>query len=120
MRPPGSPFYYLFYSGAHCCDGSGSYAVGVARATTLIGPYEKYDAHPILRSNEGARGFAGPGHCSVVPSPVDAEQWLVFYHALVRPHTGGDDARALMMDVLSFDRATGWPRIATNTSSRRP
>ena len=48
---------------------------------------------------------------------MDAEQWLVFYHALVRPHTGGDDARALMMDVLSFDRATGWPRLATNTSS---
>ena len=24
VKPPGSSFYYLFYSAAHCCDGSGT------------------------------------------------------------------------------------------------
>ena len=32
VKPSGSSHYYLFYSAAHCCDGSGSYAVGVARS----------------------------------------------------------------------------------------
>ena len=114
VRPPGSAFYYLFYSGAHCCDGSGSYAVGVARATAVTGPYTKFSENPILHSNRGTGGFDGTGHCSVLPSPADPEKWIIFYHAFTRPQRSG--ARSLMMDVLSFD-ATGWPRLTTNTSA---
>jgi beta-xylosidase len=70
VRPPGSAFYYLFYSAAHCCDGSGSYAVGVARSTNVTGPYEKYEKNPILASTKDPKdpksGFDGTGHCSVI------------------------------------------------------
>jgi beta-xylosidase len=120
VKPRGSSFYYLFYSAAHCCDGSGSYAVGVARATAVTGPYEKYGENPILHSNTGDVGFDGPGHCSVIESPDDPQEWIIFYHSYVRPATSG--ARALMMDTLTFDAAAGgrpggWPRLSTGTKS---
>ena len=115
VRPPGSKFYYLFYSGAHCCDGSGSYAVGVARAAAVTGPYTKFSGNPILESNSGGVGFDGTGHCSVLPSPADPKKWIIFYHAFVRPESSGN--RSLLMDVLSFDAATGWPKLATHTGS---
>lgn len=129
VKPPGSAFYYLFYSAAHCCDGSGSYAVGVARATTITGPYEKYNGNPIIRSNTGPdggarglqseRGFDGPGHCSVIKSPSDPQTFVIFYHAYVLPATNG--ARALMMDTLTFSTAAaaaaGWPQLTTGTRS---
>ena len=142
VRPRGSLFYYLFYSAAHCCDGSGSYAVGVARATKITGPYEKHALNPILHSNTntntntnsvgdggGGRpeGFDGTGHCSVLPDAADPQKWIIFYHAYVQPDTSG--ARSLLMDVLTFGPAAasasadersagvGWPCISTNTSS---
>ena len=145
VRPAGSSYFYLFYSAAHCCDGSGSYAVGVARAASITGPYEKHALNPILHSNSissnfsnsgrgsssadraaaKAGGFDGTGHCSVLPDPVNPHTWIIFYHAYVRPKTGG--ARSLLMDVLTFDTAgaadtsggagVGWPRLSTNTSS---
>ena len=120
VQPPGTGYYYLFYSAAHCCDGSGSYAVGVARATSITGQWEKYGRNPILRSNanaDRAGGFDGTGHCSVLPSPAGQEsgKWIIFYHAYVRPATSG--ARALMMDTLTFDAPGGWPRLESGTGS---
>jgi beta-xylosidase len=138
VKPPRSEFYYLFYSAADCCYGTGTYAVGVARAKAITGPYEKYSKNPILKSNSGA-GFSGTGHCSVLPGPVDAEQWLIFYHGFTLPLRQGN--RSLLMDTLYFDveeaavvkdtgggpaggvtkngraGAVGWPRIATGTGS---
>ena len=94
--------------------------VGVARATAVTGPYEKYGENPILHSNTGDVGFDGPGHCSVIESPDDPQEWIIFYHSYVRPATSG--ARALMMDTLTFDAAAGgrpggWPRLSTGTKS---
>ena len=147
VRPAGSAYFYLFYSAAHCCDGSGSYAVGVARAAAITGPYVKHALNPILHSNSAdahsissdafnsgrgsssagsaaakAGGFDGTGHCSVLPDPVDPHAWIIFYHAYVRPKTGG--ARSLLMDVLTFDTdgaaGVGWPRISTSSPSVGP
>jgi arabinan endo-1,5-alpha-L-arabinosidase len=119
VRPPGSVdgYYYLFYSAAHCCDGSGSYAVGVARARAVTGPYEKYAQNPILASTKDAEsgGFDGTGHCSVIQDPQDSRTWIIFYHAYVRPARSG--ARVLMMDTLRFDAVGGWPRLTTGTGS---
>ena len=41
MKPPRSEFYYLFYSAADCCYGTGTYAVGVARAKSVTGPVQQ-------------------------------------------------------------------------------
>ena len=112
----------------YLCSRNHSYAVGVARSKTITGPYEKHVLNPILHSNSNAgdanEGFDGTGHCSVLPDPVDPQQWIIFYHAYTKPKTSG--ARSLLMDVLTFDTTTsegegtgevGWPRISTNTSS---
>ena len=138
VKPPRSEFYYLFYSAADCCYGTGTYAVGVARARAVTGPYEKYSKNPILRSNSGgpnggSGGFSGTGHCSVLPGPVDRAQWLIFYHGFTLPKTSGD--RSLLMDTLYFDEqeaaavngthadtggghaGVGWPHVATGTGS---
>ena len=117
IRPHDSAYYYLFYSAAHCCDGSGSYAVGVARSTAVTGPYEKYHKNPILASTKDVEiGFDGTGHCSVIQDPKDTQIWIIFYHAYRRPATHGK--RALMMDTLRFDATDGgWPQLTTGSSS---
>jgi beta-xylosidase len=113
VKPSGSTYYYLFYSAAHCCDGSGSYAVGVARSLSILGPYVKYEGNPILHSNTKGKGFDGTGHCSVVQSPSDPDVWVIFYHAYVQPKASG--ARSLLMDTIRFDKTSGWPHITTDT-----
>eukprot|EP00927_Polykrikos_kofoidii_P054802 TRINITY_DN4916_c1_g1_i1.p1 TRINITY_DN4916_c1_g1~~TRINITY_DN4916_c1_g1_i1.p1 ORF type:complete len:347 (-),score=45.74 TRINITY_DN4916_c1_g1_i1:148-1188(-) len=113
VKPPGQPFFYLFYSGAHCCDESGSYSVGVARATAASGPYQKSASGPILRKNAA---FAGPGHCSVLPLGYNSSNWLVVYHAFVGNASASGD-RVLMQDVLRFDGDGGWPRMVGGTES---
>jgi beta-xylosidase len=64
--------FWLFYSG-NAFD-SEAYAVGVAQATSPVGPFTKLP-DPVLVSNDVA---AGPGHCSV--STVADKRWMV-YHA---------------------------------------
>ncbi|MEO6243842.1 MAG: glycoside hydrolase family 43 protein, partial [Opitutaceae bacterium] len=44
-------YYYLFYSGASCCGPNCNYALGVARATEMTGPWEKAPANPLLAGN---------------------------------------------------------------------
>mmetsp|Transcript_46911 Transcript_46911/g.132289 ORF Transcript_46911/g.132289 Transcript_46911/m.132289 type:complete len:251 (+) Transcript_46911:1-753(+) len=115
VRPRGQKYYYLFYSAAHCCDGSGTYAVGVARAENITGPYEKYSMNPILRRNEM---FAAPGHCSVVPAPGYSNFWVILYHAAIAEKGGKlSRDRHLLMDFLQFDPKTGWPMVLTDTRS---
>src|SRR5512132_843465 len=69
VRHDGS--YYIFYSG-NVYDHR--YRTGGARASSLLGPYEKHGA-PILGNNER---WVGPGHGSVVS--VGALDYFV-YHA---------------------------------------
>src|SRR5688500_19253258 len=49
-------YYYLFYSGGFIDT---SYAQGVARATSINGPYTRAPHNPILTSNST---WGGPGH----------------------------------------------------------
>ena len=53
-------YYYLFYSG----NWQSTYAIGVARASSIKGPYEKH-GDPILRTtNNPSLPLQGSGHCS--------------------------------------------------------
>jgi len=104
-------FFYLFYSGNRCCGRRCAYAVGVARATTLIGPWEKYPDNPVLR---GGNGWRCPGHTSVV---ADAEgRFSAFFHAF-RSGDGLLAGRQLLVDALGFS-PDGWPRIGTGRPPR--
>jgi xylan 1,4-beta-xylosidase len=93
---------YMIYSAGHCCGRHCHYATGVARSSTLLGPWEKRP-EPILTSDSA---FRCPGHVSVARGP-DGEL-VAAYHAYVR----GDPAdRQLLVAPLHFD-VEGWPRVS--------
>jgi xylan 1,4-beta-xylosidase len=95
-------FVYLLYSAGHCCGRNCAYATGVARAPTLLGPWEKR-RRPILR---GGAGLRCPGHVGVT-SARDGTP-LLAYHAYVR---GDPSNRQMFLSPLRFD-VQGWPQVA--------
>src|SRR5579883_117473 len=97
-------WFYLFYSGNACCGKSCNYAVGVARARSVLGPWEKFAGNPILSSNADWRC---PGHGSVFEASDGRTFYL--YHAYSRRdsiYVG----RQVLLDEVSWD-AGGWPSI---------
>lgn len=97
-------YYYLFYSGGACCGQKSNYALGVARAKDMTGPWGKAPANPILAGNAAWRS---PGHGSIVVGPDG--RYRLLYHAYDSQSfvfTG----RELMLDEVVFD-ALGWPGI---------
>lgn len=93
--------FYLFYSGN--AYASASYAAGVARATSPLGPYEKAAA-PILTSNAA---WGGPGHGSIVRGPRG--EWVHVYHAWRGDRIGAAPGRLVLVDRIQW--ADGWPRM---------
>eukprot|EP00891_Asterochloris_glomerata_P007606 jgi/Astpho2/7606/Aster-x0326 len=71
--------FYLFYSGNDY--GSQHYAVGVAIAEQVTGPYKKL-GEPILRADMG-RNVIGPGACSVIRGNHGMD--LMAYHSWDAP-----------------------------------
>ena len=69
-------WFYLFYSGNGCCGVNCDYALGVARARTLFGPWEKDPSNPILAGNET---WKCPGHGSIVQD--ERGRYFFLYHA---------------------------------------
>ncbi|HEY1113862.1 MAG TPA: family 43 glycosylhydrolase [Chitinophagaceae bacterium] len=68
-------YFYAFYAAAGCCGAGCSYQSGIARAKSLLGPWEKYANNPIL-TNEG--GWKCPGH----GTPVEKDgKYYFLYHA---------------------------------------
>jgi arabinan endo-1,5-alpha-L-arabinosidase len=102
--------YYLFYSGNSYADAS--YALGVARASSVLGPYAKPSA-PIVTS---AGAWAGPGHCSVVDGHADD---YVVYHAWQAAHVGQAPGRLVLVDQIVW--SNGWPAVpGAPSSATRP
>jgi len=100
--------YYLFYSGNSYANAT--YAVGVARASSPVGPFTKAPG-PILVTG-GA--WVGPGHCSVVDTP--AGDTAMVYHAWPQgcvdaPGCGRYD----LTDLVQWD--SGWPSVPLAPSS---
>ena len=100
--------FYLFYSGASYANAS--YAVGVARGSSPLGPMTK-PAGPILTSNAA---WTGPGHCSVLDTP--AGETVMIYHAwepgCVNKFGCG---RHTMVDRVTWD-VSGWPGVPLSPS----
>ena len=100
--------YYQLYSGGFHRDSS--YAIGVARARSPRGPWEKDPENPIFRSGER---IVGPGHNSFVYGPDVATRYAV-YHA----YLAGEEGRKVNLDRLYWvgDR----PMIAGPTEGDQP
>ncbi len=110
-------WFYLFYSGNSCCGKNCNYAVGVARARSVLGPWEKYGGNPILKSNSTWRC---PGHGSVVEAANGRTFYL--YHAYSTTDSIYVGRQVLLDEVRWNDDA--WPAIndgrGPSTFARRP
>lgn len=95
---------YLFYSGNGCCRPACAYALGVARSRSLLGPWVRDPANPILRGN---RHFDCPGHASFFDDGRGHD--LVLYHAY-RARLRGDPRRLGLLDQVEWG-PDGWPSI---------
>jgi hypothetical protein len=89
--------YYLFYSGNSYANAS--YALGVARCSSVTGPCTK-PAAPIVTSTAT---WVGPGHNSVVVGP--GGDLYAVYHAWNAAH----DARYPLVDQITW--VDGWPAL---------
>ena len=92
--------YYLMYSANFFA--SADYGVGYATASSPLGPWEKYEANPILRRDPSV-GVSGPGHNSVTTSPDGSELFIV-YHSHLDPENPRR-GRTLNIDRLYFERS---------------
>lgn len=116
-------YLYLFFSGS--VYNQPSYSIGVARAKTLAGPWEKFSGNPIIHSAPGAgtppsQLHYGPGHCSVVTVGGGGGSMAMVYAAEA---PGGPGPRNLMLDPIVWT-PEGWPvvkgRVPSNTTQSIP
>ncbi|HEX8459306.1 MAG TPA: family 43 glycosylhydrolase [Pyrinomonadaceae bacterium] len=98
-------WFYLFYSGNACCGRRCNYALGVARARKLLGPWEKNPANPILAENNV---WQCPGHGSIVTSRQGKDYLL--YHAYRKSDAAFHIGREALLDEVRWE-ANGWPSI---------
>ena len=98
------PYFYLFYAGGACCGSHCNYGEGVARATSLLGPWEKNPANPIIAANAN---WKCPGHGTVVKTPA-GEDYLM-YHAYPRLNSIFI-GRESVLDRVVWN-ANGWPVV---------
>lgn len=97
-------YYYLFYSGAACCGRGCNYALGVARAREMTGPWEKFSGNPILAGNEVWRC---PGHGSIVDD-ADGRSWLLYHAYAAKGFVA--TGRQMLLDEVRFG-SDGWPSL---------
>jgi xylan 1,4-beta-xylosidase len=97
-------WFYLFYSADACCGRRCNYKLGVARARTLLGPWERHPNNPILAGNDD---WKCPGHGSIVTDPT--ARTFLLYHAY---HPGDFEyvGRQGLLDEITWGQQ-GWPAI---------
>jgi arabinan endo-1,5-alpha-L-arabinosidase len=104
--------YYIFYSANGYA--TANYAIGVARSSSPLGPFEKYGNGPIVSSN---KVFAGPGHCSVVQ--LHASTQFVFFYAGWDADKIGQGFRMDFLDLVRWG-ADDWPIQITPSYTKQP
>ena len=100
-------YFYAFYAGAGCCGAGCSYATGVARAKSLLGPWEKYSKNPVLTANEDWRC---PGHGTAIEKDG---KFYFFYHAYSKESSVYTGRQALMNEFVFTD--DGWINFRART-----
>jgi len=103
-------YFYTFYAGDKCCGRECTYGVGVARAQSIKGPWEKYGQNPIMKQNDT---WKCPGHGTVVTDQSGRDYFL--YHAystdsFVYPGRQG------LLDEITWGE-DGWPHFGNESPS---
>lgn len=102
-------YYYLFYSEGGCCGRSCSYNVSVARATSIRGPFTKYET-TLLSDNDT---WKCPGHGTLVEANDGRDFFM--YHAYRKTDHVFTGRQALIDEIVWEDN--GWPRFKTARTS---
>jgi xylan 1,4-beta-xylosidase len=71
-------YFYAFYAAAACCGAACTYGMGIARAKSLLGPWEKYAKNPVVTNTDQ---WTCPGHGT--PVEKDGRHYFL-YHAYDR------------------------------------
>ncbi|UII19630.1 family 43 glycosylhydrolase [Fulvivirga ligni] len=103
-------YLYLLYSGNACCGGLCDYQVGVARAKSMKGPWEKYESNPILKGNET---WKCPGHGTALQTN---DSWYYLYHSYHEegfPYLG----RTVLLSELLWDEDSQWPYFEVDSTN---
>ncbi|GGM95656.1 beta-xylosidase [Dyadobacter beijingensis] len=96
-------YWYMLYSGNACCGDRCDYQVGLARATSLQGPWVKYENNPVLFGDDT---WKCPGHGTVVLTPD--RRYFYLHHA----YNGSEftfGGRQGVLSELVWDETTKWP-----------
>ncbi|MGQ8338818.1 family 43 glycosylhydrolase [Sunxiuqinia sp. A32] len=107
---PRDDYLYMLYSGNGCCGPGCNYMVGVARAKSMKGPWEKYDKNPIIKGNYY---WKCPGHGTAVQKE---NQWFYLYHAY-NTHNFPQLGRTALLSSIQWNPETGWPSFEIPTDS---
>lgn len=99
--------YYMVYSGNHYY--SQDYGVGVATATSPLGPWTKYPDNPIL-CKPGS--LVGTGHCSVF-TDLEGNLKMVFH---AHYSDSRINPRQTYITDLSFERVDGVDKLVASPS----
>jgi xylan 1,4-beta-xylosidase len=102
-------YFYMFYAANGCCGHGCTYATGVARAKSLLGPWEKYEKNPILTKNDT---WTCPGHGTAIEHNG---RWFMLHHAY---QTGSFENVGRQGVLSEFTWAKdGWPEFLNQHST---
>ncbi len=99
-------YYYMIYAARGCCGPGSDYEVRVARSDTFEGPYEKYEANPILI---GGEDFMSCGHGTGVRTP-DGRHFYIF-HAYLKDEGFFQGRQPILQELYVGD--DDWPHFVS-------
>jgi xylan 1,4-beta-xylosidase len=94
-------YFFALYSAGSCCDVNCNYVTGVARAKSLLGPWEKFAGNPVLSDNDH---WKCAGHGSVVKKDGD---YYYLYHAYSQASNVYVGREAVLEKIVWNEE--GWP-----------
>lgn len=105
-------YFYMFYAGNGCCGSGCTYATGVARSRSLLGPWEKCPQNPILKKN---KNWSCPGHGTVAEYEG---RWFLLHHAY---HASSHEfvGRQGILSEFTWN-AEGWPEFEGHSPQAAP
>jgi arabinan endo-1,5-alpha-L-arabinosidase len=101
-------YFYLFYSANGFADPN--YSVGVARATSPLGPFVKGGSKILATKGH----WTGPGHGSIVRGPSGG--WVHVYQRWVVGQILKPPGRVVLVDRLQWEN--NWPLMRSAPSHR--
>lgn len=104
-------FYYLYYSGDNCCGAKANYAVLVARAKNILGPYMRLGEWNNTQNSailEKDANIVAPGHNSIIRDLTGAK-WIAYHGIPVERFTKGKYARFMYLTRIEYKN--GWPVV---------